>query len=99
MSERSCSPFSWIVFTNSSCSGVSSPGEPLGEHLAVADDRRERRAKLVAHGREEVRLEPVELLEPVERLLQARGLLLELAVALAHAREVHLARDEAPCGR
>jgi len=28
MSWRSCSPFSWIVFTNSSCSAWSSPAMP-----------------------------------------------------------------------
>ena len=42
--------------------GFELAGEPLPEHLAVSDDRRERRAKLVAHRRQEVRLEAIELL-------------------------------------
>jgi hypothetical protein len=94
MSERSCSPFSWMVSTNSFCSGVELARDPLGEHLAVADDRRERRAELVAHRGEEVRLEAVELLQAVVGLLELLVLLLELAVALLHAREVHRAREE-----
>ena len=52
------------------CSSFRSPAMPLGQHLRVADDRRERRAQLVAHGGEEVRLEPVELLELVVGLLE-----------------------------
>ena len=39
---------------------------------------------------EEVRLQAVELLQAVERLLQLFVLLLKLAIALAHAGEVHL---------
>ncbi len=74
--------------------GGELPGEPLAEHLAVADDRGERRAELVADGREEIALEPIELLQAIERLLEPRRLLFELAIALAHAHEVHLARHE-----
>ena len=48
-------------------------GEPLGQHLAVADDRRQRRAELVADGGEKVRLQPIELLELVVGLLKAGG--------------------------
>ena len=37
--------------------------QPLGQHLRVADDGRERRAQLVAHRGQEARLEPVQLLQ------------------------------------
>jgi hypothetical protein len=88
MRPRSCSPLPWMVRTYSACSSASGPN-----HLAVADDRRERRAQLVAHRREEVRLEAVDLFQLVERGLEAPRLLFELAVALAHRVEVQLARD------
>ena len=90
---RSCSLLSWMVSTNSLCSSLR-PGDALGEHLAVADDRGERRAQLVGDGGEEVRLEAIELLEPLVGLLRLLVLLVELAVALAHAGEVHLRREE-----
>src|SRR5580658_10731958 len=74
--------------------GLHFARETFRQHFAVPDDRGERSTKLVADGREEVRLEAIELLEPVERLLKSRRLVLELTVALRHTREVHLARDE-----
>ena len=68
--------------------GSERTGDALGEHLAVTDDRRE----LVAHRREEVRLETIDLLQARQRLLEPCRFVLQLAVALAHAVEVELAR-------
>ncbi len=62
--------------------GGERPAQPLEHHLGVADDARERRAELVAHRGEEVRLQPVELLQLGEALLELPVLLLQLAVAL-----------------
>ena len=67
---------------------------PSDEHLAVADDRGERGSELVRDDAQEVRLQAIELAKPVEGLLKLAVLLLELAVALAHAREVHLRREK-----
>ena len=75
------------------------PGNALEQHLAVADDRRERRAKLVRHGSQKVALQAIELLQPVVRDLKLVVLVLELAIALAHRREVHVARQAARAAR
>lgn len=66
------------------------------QHVGVADDAGERGSELVAHGGEEVRLEAVELLEAVVRLLERVVLLGQLAVALPNARDVHLAGEGTP---
>ena len=54
-----------------------------GEDLGEADDRVERRAQLVAHGRQEVALEPVHLEEGQVGLGQLVDLAVEVVVDLA----------------
>ncbi len=71
------------------------PAQPLQHHLRVADDAGERGAQLVAHGGDEVGLEPVQLLEPQVAGLQLPVLLLQLAVALLHRLDVEPGRDQA----
>ncbi len=74
--------------------GGERAAQPLQHHLGVADDAGERGAQLVAHGGEEVRLEPVELLQLGVALLELPVLLLQLAVALLDRLDVEPGGDE-----
>ncbi len=90
MSWRSCSPFSWIVPDELLLLVVERARDPFGEHLAVTDDRRQRRPELVAHRREEVRLQTVELLQPIVRFLELAFFSVQLAEALPSRSQMHL---------
>ena len=74
---------------------VELAGDALEQHLRVADDRGERRAQLVRDGGEEVGLDAIGLLQPLDRLRQAAVLLGQLAVGLLDGGHVHARRHRA----